>query len=230
VPEDSVSNVLTVAGLGQPFAHARRGELRELRIDFTLDALDSDGALSQRELARQLNVALGSANALLKLCVHRGWVRVVPGTGHRCRYVLTAPGARERLRRHRSFIAATAPVYTSVRRRMTSHFERFSSLWPRTGDEEPVEKRIVLYGSADVVELAHLCVARTDLRLVAAVSDEREAELPGIPTYLASADWLRAIGEGSFDRLVVLPSIADPKGVQQRVRASGVAMDRIDWF
>jgi DNA-binding MarR family transcriptional regulator len=42
-----------------------------------LDAFESDHGVSQRSLAKELGIALGLTNLLVKRLVRKGWVRVI---------------------------------------------------------------------------------------------------------------------------------------------------------
>ena len=60
-----------------------------------LDAFESDQGVSQRSLARQLGIALGPTNLLIKCLVRKGWVRVVHIKPNRVRYLVTPAGIAE---------------------------------------------------------------------------------------------------------------------------------------
>jgi len=60
-------------------------------------------ALSQRELAGAAGLSLGMTNALLKRFVERGWVKFTHLTKRSLKYILTAEGMEEVLRRSISF-------------------------------------------------------------------------------------------------------------------------------
>lgn len=60
--------------------------------------LEGGGILSQRDLSRLLNNALGLVNAYLKACIAKGWVRVKDISGTRKLYLVTPKGVAERRR------------------------------------------------------------------------------------------------------------------------------------
>ena len=54
-------------------------KIRFANVDTTLkiiDAIDSNGAKSQRAIAKQAEIALGLANAYLKRCARKGWIKM----------------------------------------------------------------------------------------------------------------------------------------------------------
>ena len=50
-----------------------------------LERIDDSAELNQRDLARELGIALGMTNAYIKRCVKKGWVKVsqVPARRYR---------------------------------------------------------------------------------------------------------------------------------------------------
>lgn len=60
--------------------------------------LDKGDVLSQRDLARRLNCALGLVNGYLKVCSEQGWVKIKEVAANRSSYQLTAKGTAERRR------------------------------------------------------------------------------------------------------------------------------------
>lgn len=60
-----------------------------------LDTLSEDGTLSQRDLARRLDCALGLVNAYLKTASAKGWIKVKELGGNRSSYQITAKGNSE---------------------------------------------------------------------------------------------------------------------------------------
>src|SRR4029078_11546590 len=63
-----------------------------------LDAVEQDGAQSQRLLAAELGIALGLVNAYLKRCVKKGLVKVSEAPARRYAYYLTPQGLAEKSR------------------------------------------------------------------------------------------------------------------------------------
>lgn len=60
--------------------------------------LEGESAISQRELARRLNAALGLVNAYLKVASNKGWIKVKVLSANRTSYHLTSRGLAERSR------------------------------------------------------------------------------------------------------------------------------------
>src|SRR5664280_3632287 len=63
-----------------------------------LEAVERDGAQSQRRLAAELGIALGLVNAYLKRCIKKGLVKVSQAPARRYAYYLTPQGFAEKSR------------------------------------------------------------------------------------------------------------------------------------
>ena len=57
--------------------------------------LQSGGAVSQRSLSRDLGIALGLTNWLLRQMQEKGWVEVTKTAENRARYSITAAGLEQ---------------------------------------------------------------------------------------------------------------------------------------
>ncbi len=64
---------------------------------------DGSAAISQRDLAGASGLSLGMTNALLRRFIERGWVKLTHISGRSLKYILTAAGAEEVLRRSLSY-------------------------------------------------------------------------------------------------------------------------------
>ena len=86
-------------------------EREEDRTLGVLRAVSEESNLSQRRLARHLNVALGLANSYLKRCVRKGWVKVHQVPGNRYLYYLTPRGFAEKGRLTALYLSKSMSFY-----------------------------------------------------------------------------------------------------------------------
>ncbi len=68
-------------------------DVRELEI---LERLENNGHLTQRELSREVGIALGLVNHLLRKMVKKGWIKIKSIDSKKIRYLITPEGAREK--------------------------------------------------------------------------------------------------------------------------------------
>jgi DNA-binding MarR family transcriptional regulator len=134
-------------------------DIRTLKM---LEAIETDPARSQRDLARQLGVSLGLANAFVKRLAKKGYFKVTRVPKSRARYILTPRGAVEKTRLTCEYIQFSYNFYREARHRLG----RTLAALARQGT-----RHIVFYGTGDVAEMAFLCLHEVPIRLQAVVCD-----------------------------------------------------------
>ena len=113
-----------------------------------LERVDDSAKINQRDLARDLGIALGMANVYMKRCVRKGWVKVNQAPMRRYRYYLTPKGFAEKSRLTAEYLRDSL---TFFRRARQSYNELFAHL------AADGVARVVLCGNGELVEIAVLC-------------------------------------------------------------------------
>ena len=143
---------------------------RELEV---LEALSTDAAITQRRLAERLHVALGLANLMIRRCVKKGYVKVVNIQQNRLRYLLTPAGIMEKTRLTYAYLEYSLYLYRRVREVLKETLSRVAQSGGR---------RIVVFGSGEIAEIAYLTVKELGLQLVAVIDEptltQRFMDLP----------------------------------------------------
>jgi len=100
-----------------------------------LNAVEENSVLTQRSLARELGIALGLANAYLKRCVTKGYIKVTHVPAKRYAYYLTPKGFAEKSRLTARYLAissvwraASAMLSSPNARRAAGHRSRCAAL------------------------------------------------------------------------------------------------------
>ena len=223
-------NVANVIPLGAPhsvrYAKSEHpAALNPARVRF--DAFELDHSVSQRSLARDLGIALGLTNLLVRRLVRIGWVRAVHVKPNRVRYLLTPAGLAEKSRMSRAYFESSVQFYRQTRDRIQQQFCELSAGWPNAAPGVP--KRIVFYGAGEVAEIGYICLVETDLQLVGVVDVARTKPFVGLrvssPEHL---DGLALDGQ-PFDRLVVM-SFGNTDALRAEVLDRRVPLDRVFWL
>jgi DNA-binding MarR family transcriptional regulator len=172
-----------------------------------LDAVHRDSGLTQRTLASRLGIALGLANAYLKRCVKKGYIKVTSAPANRYAYYLTPQGFAEKTR-------LTAEYFTQS-------FNFF-----RLARDEGAEllrycaaqgwRRVALYGRSDLAEILTLCARDQGVELAAVVVEENgDGRVPesfaGLPV-VASLDAVPGLDA------VIVADLGNPQGTFERLR------------
>ena len=193
-----------------------------------LEAVEA-GEVSQRSLARELGIALGLTNLLVKKLVRRGWVRVIHVKPNRVAYLITPSGIAEKVRMSRAVLDSNVQFYRKTRDRIHQQFSVLSATWPGDGAGGP--KRIVFYAAGEVAEIGYICLAETDLHLVGVIDpDAPPAKRFFNLTVCAPAQLQGMTLDGHpFDRLVVM-SFRRLDELRAEVQALGAPADRVFWL
>jgi DNA-binding MarR family transcriptional regulator len=112
-----------------------------------LDAIEQRDDVSQRNLAKQLGVALGLTNSYLKRCIRKGLVKVTTASANQYLYYLTPKGFAEKARLTTDFLSTSFTLF------------RQAGDWYLDLYQQALElghQRIVLAGLSDLTELAYL--------------------------------------------------------------------------
>lgn len=197
-----------------------------------LTELEADSRASQRSLSRELGIALGLTNLLVRDLVHKGWVRVVRIKPNRVGYLLTSAGLAEKARMSRQALQNNVRFYAEARDRVAERFAQVSAQWPRAAGEAGASatdgKRIVFYGAGEVAEIGSICLHKTDLHLVGVV-DSHAKLFFGMPVH--THDQLQPDGlAGTPYEKVVVMSFDEIEEIRARLSVQQIPADRIVWL
>lgn len=161
-----------------------------------LNAVHRDDAVTQRNLAKDLGVALGIANAVLKRCVDKGLVKVRHTPARRYAYYLTPTGFSEKSRLTARYLSNSLRFVRDARVQFVEIFK----ICLTDG-----ANRIVLAGDGELAELARLCARELNITLVAVVDTQNtDAAIPGL-SIVAS---LEAIQSSTIDAIVLTDTVS----------------------
>lgn len=132
-----------------------------------LQAIASGERVTQRSLARQMGVAVGLANLLIRRLVGKGYVRIANMGARHVKYLMTPAGWDALAKATRASLENTVHLYTQTREHIRDSLASISEQCAEN------EKRVVFYGAGDVAEIAYVSLQNTDLSLVGVVDDAR---------------------------------------------------------
>lgn len=167
-----------------------------------LDAVEQNAQLTQRSVASELGIALGLANAYLKRCMRKGWIKVKQIPPNRYLYYLTPKGFAEKSRLTAEYLGSS---FTFFRRARTQLEEAMGAC--RTKGWQ----RVALYGLGELTEIGALCNAEFHLDLVV-VAPGAGARVAGLAAF-ADLD-----AAGTVDAVIVT-DLARPQRVFDEVKA-----------
>ncbi len=155
-----------------------------------LDELTHTPGTTQRELAKRIGVALGLTNLMLRRLAKKGYVKVTGTSRNRLRYLITPKGILEKTRLTYEYLEASLQLYGQVRRFLREQLERTA----RAG-----HRRIAVYGTGEMAEIAFLTIRELRLQPVGVVEQEqRPGSFLGYPVQA-----FRELPRSGVDRVIV---------------------------
>jgi DNA-binding MarR family transcriptional regulator len=197
-----------------------------------LTEIEADNRVSQRSLSRDMGIALGLTNLLVRHVVRKGWVRIIRIKPNRVRYLLTPAGIAEKARMSRAALQGSTRFYVEARDRIRERFATLSRELPGDGHgsgDNLAAKPIVFYGSGEVAEVGYVCLQGTDLQLVGVVDDQGRERFFDVPVYDPALLHATDINGSPFGRLVVM-SFAETENIRAQLKALAIPPDRIFWI
>jgi hypothetical protein len=179
-----------------------------------LELIHRDGMLTQRELARKLNIALGLVNLSLKRLMHQEMIKVKRLSARRFCYLLTPHGMSEKGRLSARYLADSFSMYRSARR---------ACLRTLVALRDRGLKRVVLYGAGELAEAAFITIQELGLTLVAV------ADGAGADRFLGhEVVPLKALDPGDVDRVLFAGTEADWAAFSEAAAAAGFAPEALE--
>lgn len=181
------------------------GDERYADTDTTLrllDAVEQDSAKSQRALADEAEIALGLANAYLKRCVRKGWVKVSQAPARRYFYYVTPKGFTEKARLTAEYLSNSFDMFRTARGQCDDLVRHCL---------EQGHTRIALMGASDFAEVAALSALNGEIKIVAVVDAvSNQSRLAGIPV-------MRDLTEVGAVDAVIITDIRAPQATYDKL-------------
>src|SRR6059058_1180469 len=156
---------------------------RDLQL---LSEVESNAAVTQRSLAKTLGVAVGLTNLYLKRLIRKGHIKITTIPRNRLKYLVTPRGMTEKSHLTYQYMQYSLSYYRKMRQRLQQVFLTLS---------KEGAKRIVIYGTGELAELAYLTLCEMDLTLVGFVDGDQERTFLSYPVWPIEAVPNREVDE-----------------------------------
>lgn len=133
--------------------------LRDLR---TLEAIERNPHVSQRELARSMGVAVGIANACIHTLVRKGMVKIRGDNNRSITYHLTKKGLLHKSALAMQWTLNTLSFYREARHRVSEVLASAAASGVR---------RLALWGATELSEIVLIAAGEAGLEVVAVVEE-----------------------------------------------------------
>jgi DNA-binding MarR family transcriptional regulator len=189
---------------------SRQDSIKSLLL---MDEIAKGEPLSQRDLSKRLNIALGLVNSYVRNLVTKGYVTIREIPSKRYVYYLTPKGFSEKTRLTYQHLQNFTSLYRNARR----DFRRLFSDLQNSG-----VKRVVFAGADEVAEIAYLSLQDFTITL-AGIGDN---ELAGKDFFRHRISSIDKIGDAAAD-LVIISSFVKKDGIYLKLIEHGVKTQRI---
>jgi DNA-binding MarR family transcriptional regulator len=127
-----------------------------------LDEISKGEQISQRDLSKNLNIALGLVNSYIKNLVSKGYIKIKAIPSKRYAYFLTPNGFAEKTRLTYHLLQDYTNLYKNARKNFHKLFYELNN----NGT-----KRVVFAGVDEVTEIAYLSLQEVDITLEGVVDE-----------------------------------------------------------
>ena len=160
-----------------------------------LNVVEKNSHVTQRDVAKDIGIALGLTNAYLKRCIKKGFIKVQQVPANRYAYYLTPRGFSEKSRLTAEFLSQGFQYFRMAR---TQLMEIFGTC------ERRKWFNVALHGLTDIAEIAVLSAQNFEVKIVGIVDKSSSlAEYSGIPI-LDSIEKLGVVDA------IVITDVGDP--------------------
>ncbi len=128
-----------------------------------LDEISKGEKLSQRDLSKKLNIALGLVNSYIKNLVSKGYITIKAIPARRYAYYLTPKGFAEKTRLTYHHLQNFTSLFRFARKDFKELFNNLSRLGV---------KSVVFAGADEAAEIAYLSLQEFDIKFAGIVDDE----------------------------------------------------------
>ena len=139
-------------------------DIRELEI---LERLENNGHLTQRDLSKEVGIALGLVNHLLKKMVNKGWIKIKNIDAKKIRYLITPEGAREKSSLLYKRVESTIHFYLEAKRVIKDKVIHLKN--------EGIEN-VSIYGINHISEVLFIVLKELGLELSSVVEERKEGQ------------------------------------------------------
>jgi len=140
-------------------------DIRELEI---LERLENNGHLTQRDLSKEVGIALGLVNHLLKKMVNKGWIKIKNIDAKKIRYLITPEGASEKSSLLYKRVDSTIHFYLEAKRVIKDKVIHLKN--------EGV-KDVSIYGINHISEVLFIVLKELGLELNSIVDEKKEGKI-----------------------------------------------------
>lgn len=178
-------------------------------------------------IARDLRIALGLANTVVRRLVTRGWLIVQRDAPTECRYAITSEGLRHKAQLETARLEETMSLFAETRDRLRDGLRQLTDgRCMATSAVHDAPTRVVLYGHDEMAQIVYLALRETDLQLVGVVHEQGGSSFLGLPVHPLDRLSATHLDAEPFSHVIV--ATPEPEAaVCARFARAGIEKDRL---
>ena len=118
--------------------------------------IEKNKNITQRSISKELNIALGLSNALIKKFVSKGFLKLSQAPMKRFFYYITPRGLVEKAKLTTDFLKSSLDFYNKIRNQYEKEFIKIKTQKP---------SKIILVGISEFTEIAILAAKITEIKI-----------------------------------------------------------------
>ena len=176
-----------------------------------LKAVEKNSNITQRDVSKNIGIALGLTNTYLKRCVKKGFIKVQQVPANRYAYYLTPRGFAEKSRLTAEYLSQELQFFRLARNQIADIFEICQNRhW----------YKIAIHGLNEISEIAVLCSRNFKIEIVGIVDRSSSSkEYAGIPV-------VSEIGLLAQCEAIVITDLEEPQTAKNNL-SNNFSNDRI---
>ncbi len=178
-----------------------------------LDEISKCESLSQRDLSKRLNIALGLVNSYLKNLVSKGYVTISQIPAKRYAYYLTPTGFAEKTRLTYHLLQDYTNIYRNARRDFRKLFDAL---------QKQGVGSVSFAGVDEVTEIAYLSLQEADIELQSVYDDDKKGKI----FFKTAVTPLHDLSD-SDGSIIILTTYLKRTTVHKKLLEQGIAQERI---
>jgi DNA-binding MarR family transcriptional regulator len=198
------------------FEHGNIMDNQDYRTLRLLEEIERDNNLSQRGVAKKLNISLGLANSFIKRLAGKGYFKITSVPKNRVRYILTPEGFAEKTRLTYQYIQSSYRYYKEARMKFRMLLQSLTTNGV---------KNVALYGAGELAEIAYISFKETSLNITGVVDDNKIGH---------NFFGFKVVGSSSIDNLtfdrIFITDIGIKKDLFKSLMKKGISKEKIVFF
>ena len=157
-----------------------------------LSLMETDNNITQRNLARDLNIALGLVNLYVKKCIDKGLLKINQIPSKRYQYYITKKGFIEKARLTKEYFKTSFNLYREAKEELVNLFVRM---------EKDKILRVVLSDISEISDIAILTAVDSKVKIIAIIDNQQQEK------YYRKIPLIKNLEESSSYDVVLLTSL-----------------------